>query len=85
MNDEDWKAFAGAWLRSMTDFRDRSLTMQQTFDLILKFEDVIDKEITQFACNVVSEIDGYPCDFEETLTLLQNNPSQQDVLRFMKA
>ncbi|MBE1292753.1 MAG: hypothetical protein GJ677_09725 [Rhodobacteraceae bacterium] len=85
MSDEDWKAFAGAWLSSMTDFRDGNLTLQQTFDLILNFEGVVDKEITQFACNVVSEIDGYPCDFEETLALLQDKPSRKDVLRFINA
>ncbi|WP_294222240.1 hypothetical protein [uncultured Shimia sp.] len=85
MDDEDWKKFTGAWLQAMIDFQDDRLTMQQAFDLIRKFCIGIDEEITQFACNVVSEIDGDPCDFEETLTLLQNKPSWQDMLSYMNS
>lgn len=85
MNDEDWEAFASAWQRSMTGFRDGNLTQPEAVTLILKFEKIVDKEIAQFACNVVAEIDGYPEEFDETLALLQNKPSRQEVLRYMNS
>jgi hypothetical protein len=44
----------------------------------------IDEQIKQFACDAVSEIDGYPRDFEEMLALLQKKPSRQDVLSYME-
>ncbi len=59
--------------------------MEEAFDLIGKFSNDIDEEIEQFACNVVSEISGFPRGYAEVLTLLQKKPSRQDVLRYMNS
>ena len=84
MEDEDWEMFTNAWLGAMKAFQAGTLSMQQAFDLIMKGNLDIDEQIKQFACDAVSEIDGYPRDFEEMLALLQKKPSRQDVLSYME-
>jgi hypothetical protein len=85
MDDKDWQVFTSAWLQAMREFQSESLTMEQAFDLIGKFSNDIDEEIEQFACNVVSEIGGFPRGYTEVLTLLKNKPSRQDVLSYMNS
>lgn len=85
MDDQDWQLFTSAWLKAMKEFQSERLAMEQAFELIGKFSTDIDEEIEQFACNVVSEIDGFPRGYAEVLTLLQNKPSRQDVLSYMNS
>jgi hypothetical protein len=85
MDDEGWQVFTGAWLQAMKGFQSGRLSMEQAYDLIGKFSYDIDEEIEQFACNVVSEISGFPRGYAETLTLLESKPSRQDVLSYMNS
>lgn len=83
MDDETWKMFTNAWLTAMLGFQSEMLIMEQAFDMIEKFSEDVDDEIEQFACNTISEIDGFPNGYQETLNLLRRKPSEQEVLDYM--
>ena len=85
MQGQEWQTFTRVWLKAMLGFQDGTFSMEQAYDLIEKSSESVDEEIEQFACNVISEIDGFPTSYEQAISLLRGDPTEDEVVNFMNS
>lgn len=85
MHDDEWQTFTRAWPKALLGFQDGTFSMEQAYGLIEKTGAIVDNEIAQFACNVVSEIGGAPDSFAQTISLLRGDPTEDEILNFMNS
>ena len=78
-----WDRFIDACIEALTKFQDDSIDMSEAWNIVGKFDDIIDNEIVGFVFNTISEIGGYPECYEETLQFMIDRPSEPDFIEYM--
>ncbi len=85
LSEDTWHSFIRLWLQAMVDLQNSHLKMDDAFSMVRSAGSDVDQEIIQFACDCISEIDGYPEDFLATIEFLKGTPSRDEVSAFMNS
>lgn len=83
MQQKEWQVFTRAWLNALLGFQDGTFSMEQAYNIVEKSSEGVGTEIEQFACNVISEIGGFPESYEKKILLLRSEPTEDEVLNFI--
>ena len=80
---DTWVRFVDASILALTEFQENRIDMAKAWSIVGEFDDTIDNEVVAFVFNTISEIDGYPEGYAETLQFLKGRPSETDFIEFM--
>jgi hypothetical protein len=85
-DNNSWTTFTDKASILFTNLRHKEISLEEVFQFINYSKKVIDDlKLQQDFENIISEVDGFPIQFDKLCNLLMNRPSRTDIENFFGA